>query len=95
MTLIGAVWRVPESCPTAQVKTMKDEKQELLRVVEELRAENGNLQVHRTASTARHGCLQGWRTVVWLCSRHQCSWGALSACLSKPVAGHALVHFFG
>ncbi len=28
-----------------QVKTMKDEKQELLRVIEELRAENGNLQV--------------------------------------------------
>ena len=31
---------------------MKDEKQELLRVIEELRAENGNLQVPCAAANA-------------------------------------------
>ena len=37
---------------TCQVKTMKDEKQELLRIIEELRAENGNLQVRTVWKSA-------------------------------------------
>ena len=62
---------------------MKDEKQELLRVIEELRTENGNLQVRRAANMAA-AC----RGRGHYCG-HACgvlaNQGALSACMMSSV----------